>query len=76
MIRVRASRALSRAVLGRDVMLCALAEWHRWRIRRLLNALAFWDWGRDHCASCADWEARRERDPVDVLDDWRAQGWL
>jgi hypothetical protein len=74
MIRVRASRAISRRLLGAEVMLCALADWHRWRIRPALNLVFRWR-ERDHCAICADWEARQEREP-DPTDYWRSQGWL
>ena len=72
--RVRASRAISRRLFRIEVMVCALADWHRWRVRHALN-LAFRWRDRDHCGLCADWEARQGREP-DWLDDLRRQGWL
>lgn len=63
MIRVRLSRAISLYLFSAEVMLCALADWHRWRIRRALN-LAFRWRQRDHCADCADWEAAQTPDPM------------
>lgn len=61
--RVRASRAISRRILRSEAMLCALADWHRWRIRHALNLAFAWR-DRDHCALCADWEAAQEPDPM------------
>jgi hypothetical protein len=55
-------------------MVCALADWHRWRIRPALNLAFAWR-DRDHCGLCADWEARQEREP-DPTDYWRSQGWI
>ena len=73
-LRVRLSRAISRRLFRAEHMLCALADWHRWPIRRALNLAFLWR-ERDHCASCADWEARQGREG-DLLDEWRAEGWL
>jgi hypothetical protein len=73
MIRVRASRWLSRWLLGRDVMLCAIADAYRWRARTALDMLFFWD--RPHCERAADWESFRGRDK-DFIDTARRSGWL
>jgi hypothetical protein len=72
--RVRLSRWLSAKIVGAEVMVCALADWHRWCIRPALNLAFAWR-ERDHCGLCADWEARQEREP-DPTDYWRSQGWL
>jgi hypothetical protein len=72
--RVRLSRWLSRRIVGAEVMVCALADWHRWRIRPALNLAFAWR-DRDHCGLCADWEARQGREP-DPADYWRSQGWI
>jgi hypothetical protein len=72
MIRERISRAISRTFLGRDEMLCAIAEWRRWRVRVALNAL-FLD--RQHCSNMARWEARQGRD-LDFVDLARRDGLL
>ena len=70
--RIAVSRAISRVLLGRPELLCALAEAYRHPGRHVLNAL-FLD--RRHCERSLDWEARRGR-PSDPLDDWRGAGWL
>lgn len=70
--RIAASRWLSRRFLRRQEMVCAWADWLRWPARRALNAL-FLD--PRHCEAAADWEAR-EGQPLDLIDDWRREGWL
>ena len=74
MNRVAISRAISRRLLGLDVMLCAVADQRRLWIRHPLNYLFRWR-DRDHCAASADYEARQEREP-DPTDYWRSNGWL
>lgn len=80
--RVRASRAISRRLFRIDVMICALADWHRWRVRHALN-LAFRWRDRDHCGLCADWEARAQAQEATIaatssafVDDARRLGLL
>lgn len=70
-LRIRLSRRL-----GRGVMLCARADWHRWRVRRLLNLLFAWR-ERNHCADAADWEAFVSRpEPPDFVAWARDHGLL
>jgi hypothetical protein len=66
--RVRFSRWLARRILGRDVMLSALAEWHRHPARHAINALFF---DRDHCSRVADWEAYAAREAEDEDERFR-----
>jgi prepilin-type processing-associated H-X9-DG protein len=63
--RIAISRSLSRVILGRGELLCALADAYQHPGRHLLNAL-FLD-GR-HCADSLDWEARQAGRPVASFD--------
>jgi hypothetical protein len=73
MIRERISRAISRTFLGRDEMLSSIAEWHRWRSRHIINAL-FLD--RNHCRSCAEYDARLMQREITLVDLARRDGLL
>lgn len=65
-LRIATSRAISRRLLGADIMLCAIAHQRGWWIRHPLNWL-FWR-ERDHCASAAEWEAAQRERPVALAD--------
>jgi hypothetical protein len=73
MIRERLSRAISRTFLGRDEMICAIAEWHQWRARHIINALFF---DRNHCRTMAEWEARQMQREITLVDLARRDGLL
>jgi hypothetical protein len=76
MLRVRASRAISRRLLRSERMICSeIAIRGHWS-QRYVDAL-FLALRREagHCSRCADWEAMRERE-AETLDDFRSQGWL
>lgn len=75
MRRVQFSRAISRWLTGDgSVMLCARIDQRKLWLRHPINWAFSWR-DRDHCAGCADWEARQGVEPG-LLDDWRRGGWL
>jgi len=76
MWRVSLSRALARHIFGQDAMISALAEWHRWRCRRAINAVFALRGDRDHCAEAAAYEARQCAKRPDFVGTARRQGWM
>lgn len=72
--KIRASRALNRAVTGRESMFCTEIHRRRHWAERWLDVL-FRPWGRGHCADCSAWESEQQREP-DVVNEWRKEGWL
>jgi hypothetical protein len=70
--RIAFSRSISRVLIGREIMLCAVADERQHWSRHLLNAL-FLDHG--HCAAAADWEAADQRRRLETEVSY-FEGWL
>lgn len=70
--RIAVSRRLSRFLIGREIMLCAVADERQHWSRHLLDAL-FLDVG--HCAAAADWEAVDQRRKLET-ELSSTDGWL
>lgn len=84
MIRVALSRLIGWLIFGEWIMLCAILDQRRYRVRHAFDLVNRWRHSR-HCERCHDWEALTRaddhQDPLSLaegrfVDDNRRAGRL
>lgn len=71
-IRIKSSRAIAWLFFRESIMICAMSELYRWKIRHIFNFIFFWT--PNHCRKCLDWELRQREKEKDFVDYLREKG--